>query len=177
MWVPIWGAEMRKLSGRRETAARVALSALAVFILGCGTNDDEYPDPGSDSRLYGEWINQVSSSSGLGVSFKADRSYSLISILITSTAGTTADAEIENGTYTVAGSTLTFTPREATCPSPIAIWATTFSISGQTLVFHGTSAAVSFLRSTSTGGGSAIVRYGCFENGVLTPHPLAPVAN
>jgi hypothetical protein len=98
----------------------------------------------------------------------ADGTYQIIALTRTSTV--TADETVENGTFVVGGTTLSFTPTERTCTTPLAPSTDTYALNGAALVLvSATSSVTVFPRSPpiSTAGLTLVV--GCGS-------PFMPVA-
>jgi hypothetical protein len=147
------------------------LLAGLVSIVGCGGSSS----PGD--RLVGNWLYVASSgNAGIAADYSSNGTYVAALMVLTST--TTAEAQVEKGTYSVSGDQLTSVPTEWTCPGPDAIDTATFSFSGSDLLISTSSGVIALTPNTAPVDTSFVLTYGCFDSsGNFTASPLAPVSN
>src|SRR5256885_1199284 len=100
-------------SSRAMATERPESGAAEVHVAACSSSKS-----GADSpTLYNNWIySNANGTGGVGLTLKSDNTYAQIFIALTS--ATSADTEIETGTFTTAGSKITFTPQKWSCEEP-----------------------------------------------------------
>jgi hypothetical protein len=112
---------------------------------------------------------------GLGVIFNSDGTYTFTELELTSS--TSANAQIETGTFTVSGATITATPKEWSCPGPDAVYSLSYSFQGSSLNLSQPSGIIILQQNTSTASSGAIA-IGCIDSsGNFKAEPLAAVSN
>jgi hypothetical protein len=149
------------------------LAVLASMTDGCGG--------GGSAGLQGSWaFASPGGATGAGLYLESDDTYELAVVAVTSSGqnSETGNAQVEKGTFATAGSLITFTPRQSSCPGPDPVRADTYSFAGQDLILSGPGGILSFVPNNGPPTGSVGVTFGCFSAaGVFTPEGLAPVAN
>ena len=168
-----------------ETPAMKNLLAVAVASLvglsACGGD-------GGGPSLDGQWEYDPSNSSAAAITFDSSAGTYVSQLLVLTNTVTdssgritsaSANDEIERGTFTAAGGTITFSPRQYSCPGADAAYQATYDFyqGGLRLVLQG--AIVVWQReSGSTMGASYVLTTGCFDgSGGFTQYPLAAVQN
>ena len=157
---------------------RRALAVCVLLGLGLGCSSS---NSGGSGGLVGTWMYvSADMTRGFGLTFRADNTYTFDILLLTSP--TTANAEIESGTYSTSGTTINITPQQWTCPGPDAIYTITYSQSGDTFEFMYNGTVIAMSRDTASGMlNNFAFTEGCTHdasgNPVFTPMPLAPVSN
>ena len=145
---------------------RILIGAGVVLALaGCGGDDG--PD------INGTWIAELNSSCALGLTFDTGAKIYVVQTLCRLTSGTLAD-QLEGGDadFSVSGQ-VTMTPRKSSCPGADARPTTAqYSFQGKNLGIVDDSGIVILEPNDSTGGGSAVAQFGCFDMGTFTPHPV-----
>jgi hypothetical protein len=152
---------------------------LCVAAVGCGSSSGSSGPP----SLYNTWFEANGSTGfGQGLTFKADGSYvhSVIQVVNSSTD----DAEVEQGTFTLAGDghTMTLTPVQWTCSGPLPAYTAMYTFNGSNLVFsvQGTvlDLVVDTVSPTSVNNGNGFqLLEGCFTQSGFVQQALAPVTN
>jgi hypothetical protein len=132
------------------------------------------------TSLVGSWqFNSDPPGLSIVLHIEADGTYE--SNIVTFPTSSFWDDQIERGTYTVAGSTLTTTPKQWSCPGPDPVASSTFSFTDGALVIANAKGAISYPPQPTENGGipaGVAVTVGCYgSNSSFTPMPLAPVAN
>jgi hypothetical protein len=153
-----------------KTIAIASLLALAA----CSGGSSGSGQP----SLYGNWMYVDSQgTAGVGVSFKSDGTYVLYQLSLTSSSS--ALAEIETGTFTVSGNTITSTPEQWSCTGPDGVSSVSYSFSGNDLVITTASGIVSLQPDNATASDSFVITIGCFDGktGAFTKQPLAKVSH
>jgi hypothetical protein len=149
---------------------RALIVLAALGLAGCGEVDNTPP------ALIGSWLAPgADQSSGSSITFRSNKSYTGSVIAVTST--TTANVEVETGTFSVSGQTIAFVPNEATCPGPIGRYSLTYAVNGDMLLVTTGSTILTFTRLPDQDPSSIAATLGCFSNGAFTAHELAPVSN
>jgi hypothetical protein len=170
---------------------KTLIGFLFLAALGC--------DGGADDAqmIVGSWwagaapnwatdVGSTGSTTAIAIMFTSDGQYSAIKEQITSdgppgattTDMATANAEVEDGTYTVSGSTLTCVPTESTCPEPDPFSNVFISFTGSELDLDTSSGIVSLQKNTANNVWGIIKTYGCFDSsGHFTEEPPVPVSN
>lgn len=151
--------------------ARRVVLGIALTMVACSSSTEQSPS------IYGDWLYaSADGKSGVSLTFKQDNSYVFSRLLLTSE--TSAEAEVETGTFTDSGSTITFTPKQWTCPGPDPVTSVGRSFAGGNLLFSLPSGLITLKPNNSTGDGTAFaVVYGCFKAGTFVKADLAPVDN
>ncbi len=130
----------------------------------------------SSPSLYGNWVYE-NGTVGQGLTLKADGTY--VALVLAEVSPTSADAQVETGTFVVNGSTITATPTQWSCrgADPSATYA--FSFNGEDLVISDASGVIVYQPNNATGSSSFAITIGCFDSqtGAFKPQPLAPVGN
>ncbi len=154
----------------------LALGALAVVACGNGDDDDSGASGTGDSLVHTWVYTSANGATGTGLTLTADGKYIAEEIVLTSS--TTANVQEDEGTYSVSGSTITFTPEESSCTGPDAPLTAQFGLTATVLTVQYSTGAIEFQVDTSTGANAALT-IGCFDNGTgaFTPTPLAPVSD
>jgi hypothetical protein len=148
------------------------LAVLASMTDGCGG--------GGGPSLYGNWsFENPDGVTGIGLDLSPDDTYVFLLIAVTSSGQGSgrANVESETGTFVVAGSKITFTPKQWTCPGPDPVYVLSYTFDGQNLVMGSPSGLTSLAPNGPSSGGTIGLTYGCFTAGVFTPSQLAPVTN
>jgi hypothetical protein len=103
---------------------------------------------GGPPSLDGSWIYANSDgSAGAGAEFKSDGTYEVQELTVTSS--TTVNDQIETGTFTVSGSTITLTPKQSSCPGPDAVYTLNYSFQGSNLALTQPSGIIVFQPNTA----------------------------
>jgi hypothetical protein len=139
---------------------------LLIAVAGCGGEDD--------SALEGVWMMDYDASCGLALSVDKGR-YSVIDACELNTGGLGADVEV--GSYTIDGGTITFNTEQWTCPDGETTTRLPFAVNGDQLTLASSGGTLLMKRYHSMEeavGGS--IQYGCFaDDGKFTPAQLRPV--
>jgi len=138
--------------------------------LGCGGGDSP------EDALVGTWFatTNAAQTRGLGLTFTSDGTFVVQDILVTS--NTTAQDEIEKGTYSVSGKTLLFHPTQYSCPQADPPYSFEYTISGSTLTLIDPAAVISLAKDTTPPTGGSVIAIGCFQSdGSFVPSPLTPL--
>jgi hypothetical protein len=145
---------------------------LLLVVGGCGSSSS------FSNRLVGDWLfTNADGSGGVALTLKADDTY--VASILTTTSASSLDAQVEDGNYSSASTTITFTPTKSSCPGPDPADTESYSFAGANLVIAGGSTVITFApnnapSSTTT----AVLTAGCFDNtGAFTASPVAPVTN
>jgi hypothetical protein len=150
---------------------RGAIVVGAVMVVACSSSSS-----GGPPNLYQTWAYVDSAgTAGAGATFTSDGTYELQILELTSS--NSGDDQVEIGTFTTSGSTLTLTPKQSTCAGPDAVYSMGYSFSGGNLVLALPSGTIVMQPDTATASDVAITN-GCFgDAGAFTSEPLAPVSN
>jgi|SRR5580704_2659765 hypothetical protein len=156
----------------------IALVALAACSPADGTDTSgggSGTSTGPPPPLVGtEWETFSSDgSSALDVQLNADSTFLLQAFAI----GTVIDDEAQEGSYSIAGSTINFVPTEWTCTGSDPAFAETFVQSGTVLTLTDSSGATAFNPATSQISTNASLTFGCFTSSGFSASPLVPVMN
>ena len=149
---------------------------LAILgLLGCGGGGSS-----PANALVGDWVFEPTTDSALAVTFKGDGTYVQQSLQLTST--NSAEDEIEGGTFTADGSTLTQRPTRWSCPGPDPITSVSYTVTTtQLTVVAGANVFILSRANFSSSGGSpmgAVLTTGCFlQDGSFSPQGIAAVTN
>lgn len=148
-----------------KTSARRLAVAVLGLLAGCGSS-------GGGDKLVGQWLyTSADGASGIGIAFRADGTYT--TTILRATSGTTANTQVENGTYADLGSSVAFTPVEWSCTGMDTAETDAYSISGNTLSLVTVSGLISLTRNTAPAAGNIILTTGCFTpDGAFAPHPI-----
>jgi hypothetical protein len=147
---------------------------LSFALIACGSSSGG----GGPPSLVGNWIYiDSTNTAGAALDFKSDGTYVHAQLSLTST--TSADAQVETGTYTSTGTSFTATPKQWTCPGPDPVATLNYSFQNGQLVLSAPQGIITFQPNTSSGFMSSFqITNGCFDRtGTFTPSPLAPVSN
>ncbi len=130
----------------------------------------------SNAPLVGTDWESVSSdgTSALDIELNADGTFLLQAFAVGSTV---IDDEAQNGTYSIAGSTITFVPTEWTCTGSDPAFAETLLLSGGVLTLSDSTGSTSFSPAASQVSANASVTFGCFSSSGFVASPLVPVMN
>jgi hypothetical protein len=152
----------------------VSIVGVALLTAACSSGSSS-GSSGSNS-IDGNWLyTDAAGTGGVGLTFNADGTYVLTELVETSS--TSFNAQVEDGTFTVSGNTITETPQKSSCPGPVPVHQLTYSFQGSNLAVTDSSAVVVLQPNTATASNAAIV-IGCFDaNNNFTAQPLAPVSN
>jgi len=157
---------------------KITVFALLSCVIGCGSSGSSGGTSTTNgSPLDGTWM-YVDGTVASGVTFD-NGTFVVQQLQETCADCTSADDEIEKGTYTVSGNVITLTVQEWSCQlqsgqSPTYTETFSFETNGD-LTLSDTSGIVTFQPDTSTGGSVAIT-IGCFDSsGNFTPEPLTSV--
>lgn len=145
--------------------------ATSALVLGCASsNGDTAPS------LYGNWIYaSAGGTSGVALTVGRDGTYVLSSLALTSP--TSAEAQVERGTYTAMGSTIVTTPTEWSCPGPDPVTTLTYRFVGADLELVLPTGILTLAPNTASASTMFAISFGCFTGGSFVPAPLAPVSN
>jgi hypothetical protein len=165
---------------------------LFVAALGCGSSDDA-------QKIVGNWwagaapdwaasVGSTGSTTTIEIAFLSNGQYSAYKEQITSDiapgaadAGgmATANIEVEDGTYTVTGSTLTCVPAGSTCAKPDPLSNVSISFTGSDLELDTSSGVISLQKNPpDIVFGGFVKTYGCFDSsGHFTEGPVVSVSN
>jgi hypothetical protein len=159
-----------------------------VLVIGCGSNEAAGPlgspdaaapkDTGSPGdQLLGTWLYEISSNAAVRLKFDgANFEQDVISLLTDGSYG----MSINQGTYTVAGDTISLRLKSSSCqgvepiPSNTSSW--TFTRDGTALSINNGKKYTTYQLKTTppTGTGSAVI--GCFKSDdTFVAHAAAPV--
>jgi hypothetical protein len=143
------------------------LLLVVVVLVGCGSKTPQ-------ESLVGDWLFQnADGTSGLGVTFNGDGSYVLADLAVTSS--TSANAEVEKGTYTATDTMFTMVPSQWTCDGKDTSSTETYKFSGSLLVVSDSSGVVTLAPNNGPSTGTFAVTLGCFDaSNNFTAHPLGP---
>ena len=132
---------------------------------------------GGSPSLDGKWeYIDSAGTAGDGVTFNSDGTYVLQVLQLTSS--TSGNDEVEKGTFTVSGNTITATPKEWSCPGPDTVSTMTYSFQGSSLALALPSGILILQPNTSPPATNASIVIGCFDSsGNFKPEPLASVTN
>jgi hypothetical protein len=134
---------------------------------------------GGPPSLYQDWLYTDSSgNSGIAATFKSDGTYVVSDLMITSS--TSANAQVETGTFTASNGSLAMAPKEDSCPGPDAAYSLGYSFQGGNLEIVQPSGVLLMQPNTTSPGsiGSFAITIGCFDgSGNLKASPLAAVSN
>jgi hypothetical protein len=152
------------------------LFAIGLLVAGCGAiGDPNAPQPtaSENSYLAGKWISQINDSCLMGINFGPGRAFSF-GVVCT---GGTPPIAFENsvGTYIADSGRFTATIAKTTCPNGDKAISNEYGATATSLTLNTPSEVILFERNTSQGGGSGVATLGCFNMGVFTPSPLAPL--
>ena len=146
----------------------VATGLVLAGMVGCGGTSHQ-------NSLIDTWIYD-SGDSAIGLTFDTDNTYSAQVLVLTSS--TTANDQVETGTFTKTTSEITFTPKKFTCPGPDTIYTLSYQINGNGLTLVTADGALFFTRDMSPDTTNARITFGCFlDDGSFVAMPLAPVSN
>jgi hypothetical protein len=161
--------EDRTLGGCNMRVGPIVVAA--VMATACSSSS------GGPPSLDGNWFYADSAgTSGVGVSFKNDGSYELQELVLTSS--TSGNDQVEIGTFTVSGNTITVTPTQWSCKGPDAIYQLTYSFDGSNLSLAQPSGIIVMQPNNNTASSGEAIAIGCFDTaGNFTPEPLAAVSN
>lgn len=151
---------------------RALLLAVAVLESACASSSSDAPS------LDGNWIYvDDQGTAGLGVTFNDDGTYAAFLMALTSRSS--ADAEVETGTFTAQGGTVTFTPQEWTCPGPDPASSVKYTFRNGNLLLSFPSGIISLQQNTASSDEAFSITYGCFNRKTHTfiRAELAPVGN
>jgi len=141
---------------------------LLVLFLACSSSS-------GPPSVYNTWLyTSTDGTSALGVTFKTDGTY--VSQVLQLTSATSGNDQVESGTFTARGSTLTFTPTKWSCPEPTdPPYTATYQQSGDTLSIAYSSGVVVYVVDTA-GASSFAIATGCFpKSGGFVATPLEPI--
>jgi hypothetical protein len=145
--------------------------AAVCFVPACSSSNSGAPS------VDGNWLNVKTDGSGqgLGLDLKSDGTYALGFLVLTSS--TSADAQVETGTFTAQNGTLTFTPQEWSCTGKDPSYSLPYQFSGSDLLVNTGTSIIALQPNTSTVMGSFVDTIGCFNTTFtsFTPQALAPV--
>jgi hypothetical protein len=148
--------------------ARCTLFATLAALLGCSSTST---DPASG--LKGTWAG-ADGPLVLGVTFNGDGTYELHQTLRTS--ATTAEDQVQTGTFTATGSWITFTPQRSSCPGPAPMSTAPYKLLNGSLQMTSGTTVFTLQPDTAPPAPGTTVQTGCFDSqGVFTPGSLAPV--
>jgi hypothetical protein len=127
--------------------------------------------------LDGTWAYvSADGTQGLGATFRSDGTYEL-DPMVFPTSGT-AQQRVETGTYSAAGSWITFTPHHSSCPGPDPVVTAPFRLNNGYLYLTAGSTEVALQRAATPAPATATVQIGCFDaSGTFTAAPVAAVQN
>jgi len=150
---------------------KTLLSSLVLLALvGCGSNDSSSPNNPSGGSLAGTtWVNEISTNAALAIAFTSSTTWKadMVALLTDGSYG----LQIDSGTYSISGSTLTLTKTASSCEGVSTATVTktaadTYTRNGSSLTLlsgDGTHVAMFQLDNTPpTGMGIATI--GCFDN-------------
>ena len=158
--------------GRRSLQGGAGTVLLLAVLAGCDGSTG-----GGAPSLDGTWLYTDSTGAiGQTVTYNGDGTYTFQVLELTST--TTADVEIENGTYTTSGGVITTTPAEWTCPGSDPVDSCSFEVQGESLIVSAPTGAIVYQRTSPTQPSDIAITFGCFlGDGTFAPSPLGPVNN
>lgn len=122
------------------------------------------------------WVYESSGGTGIGLDLADDGGYELSQISVTSS--TSGNVEVEKGTYSIDGNSISFTPKEWSCEEKTdAPYTATFAQSGDSLDVGFSWGAVLFQVDASSGAEFADT-LGCFlTDGAFVAEPLEPIGS
>jgi hypothetical protein len=122
--------------------------------------------------IVGDWIyTNAANTDGYALSLKSDSTYELHRFVRTS--ATTANDEIETGSFSAATDSITFAPARWSCRAPDPSYATPFTLPGVYLDVTYVIGLIAFHADVSP---DFTAVDGCFaKSGTFVPAPLAPV--
>lgn len=143
----------------------------AVMVAACSSSSG-----GGTPSLYQTWAYVTADgSAAAGATFTSDGTYLFQELTLTSS--TTANDQVEEGSFTISGSTITATPKQWTCPGPDAVYTLGYSFQGGNLVLAQPAGTIVMQPDTATASSISITN-GCFaSSGSFTTAPLATVSN
>jgi hypothetical protein len=129
----------------------------------------------TDAPLVGTDWESISTdgTSALDIELNADNTFLLQAFSV----GTVIDDEAQSGTYSIAGSTITFVPTQWTCTGSDPAFTETLLLSGGVLTLSDSTGSTSFSTATSQVSANASVTFGCFSSSGFVASPLVPVMN
>jgi hypothetical protein len=133
-------------------------------------------------RLVGHWdYSNPVGGNGIELQFTASsfgdtymtRVWELFSL-----TGTAAYEEVETGEYAATDSQITFTPTSSTCPSPVPVYAASYTFDEDSLRIVEPTRAFTLVRRAGGPSSGATIFSGCFQpDGSFVHSSFAPVTN
>jgi hypothetical protein len=143
---------------------------VALLTFACGSED-----LGANDTLIGNWqfsvITNTNVEYGVALSFTKDSTYSVAwgAQLSPSIIG----VEGEGGNYIIDEKTIWFTPTNSSCPShDHTPYSAVFSVEKDMLQLANASGGVIYKRSENVTPANILVKFGCWDNDILTPHSI-----
>jgi hypothetical protein len=151
------------------------MKRIAVFLflsLGAiGCDDSVAPE----QKLEGNWLFETSDGlTGMGLTFDGAQYTAYVMEL---TSSTSANAEVETGSFLTSDTQIVFTPREWSCPGPDSIYVLPFKLANGSLLITSGATLVVFQRNLASPATNFVITTGCTETGTFVPMPVAPVSN
>lgn len=138
-----------------------------------GSSSSDAPGSGDGGpTIFGDWIyTNAANTDGYLLSLRSDNTYELHRFVRTS--ATTANDEIETGSFSAAADSITFMPARWSCRAPDPSYPTPFALPGVYLDVTYVIGLIAFHADTSP---DFTAVDGCFaKSGTFVPAPLAPV--
>ena len=151
------------------------MKRMAVFLfllLGAMGCDDPVTPKG---QLEGNWLFEASDGlTGIGLTFNGDQYTGYVMGL---TSSTSANAEVETGSFLTSDTQIVFTPREWSCPGPDSIYVMPYALANGSLAITSGATVVVFQRNLASPATNFVITTGCTQTGTFVPMPVAPVSN
>jgi hypothetical protein len=154
---------------------KALLGFLLLAAIGCGGSNDSEMIVGSwFASAAPTWASNVGSiGTSIIIEFMSGGQYSANKVQLAS--ATVANTEVETGTYTVSGSTLTTVPEQWTCPYSDPSYAVSIAFVGGDLQLDTSSGVISLQKTPESFDSGYQFTQGCFDSsGNFTPEPFGP---
>jgi hypothetical protein len=93
------------------------------------------------------------------------------------TSSTSANAEVETGSFLTSDTQIVFTPREWSCPGPDSIYVLPYKLANGSLAITSGATLIAFQRNLASPATNFVITTGCTQTGTFVPMPVAPVSN
>jgi hypothetical protein len=133
---------------------------------GCGSSAVAPPDA---DPILGSWLVAVGASCAWGFTFEQA---AYVEAIVCVASDSTNQLDEDKGSWFDDGTTLFLTPNMSSCATSPAT-ATPYTVTPSQLTLTAPSSVSVFARIVPSG--SATATFGCFNAGVFTPSPLAPI--
>ena len=144
---------------------KLLVSLVLLALVGCGSNDSSTP-PASSSSLVGTWLDIIDSNTAAVIAFTSTTWKAEIVVLL---ADGTYGVQMDSGTYSVSGSTVTLTKTASSCEGVATATVTkanadTFSRVGDHLTLTTSTTILAFQLDTTPPTGMGAAAIGCIDN-------------